>query len=219
MAKIGKEYVRFEQSHMEYEIMYSSDNGLFWTDVGKMPEGMQEYFDSIINSKDIDHKKMEEMGLRKSHMKRTGYRKIIFGSTEKELKDRVYVFHRDFVKLATSESKVILYKFSYCSENNQMKSPMGGFNRQEDQFSLEFSYYIATRKDFGSEKLYRKAGSNYQIGRHDIYSFKEIPWTQELEDFIHSFEKSFDQLVTRMRPFFEDDGKIMELIGKNILTQ
>jgi hypothetical protein len=218
MAKIGKEFVRFEQSNMEYEIMYSSDSGFFWADVSKMPSGMEEYFDSIVNSKEIDHAKRNEMGIREGHLRRTGYKKLIFGGTEAELKERVADFHRKFVKLATSESKVILYQFSYNSENNVMKNWHGGYSRNDDRFSLEFSYYIATRKDFGSDKLYRKCGSNFQISRHDIHSFKEIPWTQELEDFIHSFEKSFDQLVTKMRPFFENDGQIMELIGRNILA-
>lgn len=213
MAKIGKGRFHWEQSYGDYEIMYSAKNKEFYTDVSKLFAGAGEFFDSLFQN----DKKTEGISMEKPSWGRdVGKRKIV-APTEKELVNSVNLFNRLFVETVTSEVKVILYQFTYSTETIRRDGYDNFSHGNSESFGMEFKYHIADKKILGDNKLYTDAKTKNRIDKYDSRNFKEIPWSQELEDFIKSFSKSFDDLVNNMKPFFEVDGKIIELIGKNIL--
>ena len=213
MAKIGIGNFRWEQHYGDYDIMYSSKDQTFYTDASKLFAGAGEFFDSINGSDN----KVEGLNLHKINYGHNAGMKQIYASSQKALENSVNLFNKLFVTTETTEEKVILYTFNYDTETGKND----GYHRynqgSSEIFSMEFRYYIASKKILGENKLYIDISTRSRIDRYDVAKFKEIAWSQELEDFIKSFSKSFDGLVNKMRPFFEEEGKIIELIGKNIL--
>lgn len=215
MAKIGRGRYRWDDHWGDYDIMYSSKEKHFYADAAKLFEGSGEFFDSLY----MNEKKTEGLNMQQATYGRQSTVKQIFAKSEKEVEDAVNLFNKLFVTTETAEEKVILYSFDYETETQRKDRDrfyMGGHDAKK--FSMEFKYHIAKKKILGPNKIYTEFGTSIRIDRYDVHNFKEIPWSQELEDFIKSFSKSFDGLVNRMKPFFEVDGKIIELIGKNILT-
>ena len=221
MAKIGKGSFRWDSHYGDYDIYYSSKSQGFYVDATKLFPGSAEFFDSLVYSEVVseDQKslKMEKV----HHGREIGMRKI-WAKTQKELVDSVNLFNRMFVQAETSEKKVILYRFTYKTEtqsSSDRRGLSGMMNNNTQEFEMGFKYRIAIKKSLGDNSMYRDCKySNIRYSRHDISDMKEIIWTQELEDFIVSFSKSFDGLIDKMKPFFETEGKIMELIGRNILN-
>jgi hypothetical protein len=213
MAKIGIGRFRWNDHWGDYDIMYSSKDKEFYTDAGKLFPGAGEFFDSLLGS----GKPTEGLTLHQYSYGRMSQVKQISALTQTKLEESVNLFNRLFVEVETSEEKVILYVFDYHTETQQANNDR--FNRFENvqKLSMEFKYHIAMKKTLGENKLYTKISTQNRVDRYDVHNYKEIPWSQELEDFIISFSKSFDILVNKMKPFFEIDGKIVELIGKNIL--
>ena len=213
MAKIGKGHFRWEDHWCDYDIMYSSKDKEFYTDASKLFAGAGEFFDSLIES----DTKTEGLQLHKPGYGRHLGSRQIFAHTEKELVDAVSLFNKMFTTTETKEEKVILYAFDYQTETQKKDRDRFSRNDGTQKFSMEFKYHIASKKMLGDNKIYTEINTRNRVDRYDTHNFKEIPWTQELEDFIMSFSKAFDGLVNKMKPFFEVDGKIIELIGKNIL--
>lgn len=212
MAKIGRGSYRYENHWGEYDIMYSSKDSHFFVYVDKLFSGAVEFYDAISDDKTHEIKMVNyTYGRIKGRM--------IFAATEKQLTDSVNTFHRLYVTTSTSEEKVILYYFTYSTETQQKDNTR--FSRYDSykKFGMEFKYYIASKKILGANKLYTDIDTHQNIDRYVTSSYNEIAWSQELEDFIKLFSQSFDALVNRMKPFFEVEGKIIELIGRNILTQ
>ena len=220
MAKIGKAFFRCDQHYGYYDIFYSSKDKEFYVDVTKLFVGADEFFDSIIESEVVSENQKSINMSRYTYGRNSGMRKI-YALTQKDLEDSVNKFNRMFVTTSTSEAKVILYSFDYKTEtqNNDSRGMHQGENHTQ-QFEMGFKYRIAMKKTLGENCLYTDC-SEYRnsLSRYDIKTMKEIAWTQELEDFIKSFSKAFDGLIDKMKPFFETEGRIMELIGRNILAQ
>lgn len=213
MAKIGKGSFRWEQHWGDYDIMYSSKDKQFYIDARKLFSGAGEFFDSLVSN----DKKPEGLNFHQISYGRNIGAKFIFAATEKDLVEAVNLFNRLFVTTETSEEKVILYFFKYETETQQNDEDRHGRYEGTQRFGMEFKYRIASKKILGENKLYTDLNTKNRIDRYEMNVFKEISWSQELEDFIKSFSKSFDVLVDKMKPFFEVEGKIIELIGKNIL--
>ena len=213
MSKIGKGSFRWEQHWGDYDIMYSSKDKVFYTDARKLFSGAGEFFDSLASN----DKKPEGLNFHQISYGHNIGAKHIFASTEKDLVEAINLFNRLFVTTETAEEKVILYFFKYETETQQNDKDRHGRYENAQKFGMEFKYRIASKKILGENKLYTDLDTKNRIDRYEMNVFKEIPWSQELEDFIKSFSVSFDKLVDKMKPFFEVDGKIIELIGKNIL--
>lgn len=215
MAKIGKGHFRFDNHWGDYDIFYSSKDKQFYADANKLFEGSAEFFDSL------QDKKPEGMNMYQIHHGRQNGLKQIWAVTQKDLEDAVSRFNRMFVETTTSEVKVILYSLKYKTEtqNNETRG-MRANELATQEFNMGFKYRIAMKKTLGDNSLYTDAkGYGRRLDRYDVADMKEIAWTQELEDFIVSFSKAFDGLIDKMKPFFETEGRIMELIGRNILPQ
>lgn len=212
MAKIGKGHFRWEDHWGDYDIMYSTKDKGFYIDASKLFAGAGEFFDSLFES----DTKTEGILMNKPSWGRNRGLRQIYAPSEKELVESVNKFNMLFVTTSTSEVKVILYDFEYHTET-QEKNNHRFYEPNRQKFGMEFQYIIANKKILGINNSYTDIVGNNGVNKYEIKKFKEILWSQELEDFIKLFSKSFDELVNKMKPFFEEDGRIIELIGKNIL--
>ena len=221
MAKIGKGHFRFDDHYGYYDIFYSSKDQGFYVDAAKLFEGSAEFFDSMIYSEVVSEEQKSIKMTAIPYGRERGVRKI-WAMTQKELESSVSLYNKLFTQAVTSEKKVILYRFTYKTEtqsSSDRRGLSGMMNNNTQEFEMGFKYRIAIKKSLGDNSMYRDCKySNIRYSRHDISDMKEIIWTQELEDFIVSFSKSFDGLIDKMKPFFETEGRIMELIGRNILN-
>ena len=209
MAKIKDVEYRNEYRRINAVLNYKSDLELFYIrldDIGQ--DGIREFLESQVKTNDdIDHMRLSRIGVV------TG----IFTATQKQAEDAFNLFVRDFFDAKIDVQKAILLQLSYKTEtqNNSDWRYTGVRKEEKNPGKLELSvlFEIVEKKTFGEKFTYYKDGHRVQN-----YKYSEVPWTQELEDFLKRFSKSFDGLVDLFRLHLTTPEDIKKLAGKNILS-
>ena len=214
MPKIGKGNFENIHKYITYDIFYTTQSGLFYVKVDGLFNDAADFFTVMQNAKES---KLE--GLSDSWLPRLRNTKLITGNSEVEVKERAKAFYQKYTELNEKENKVILYDYNYQTETQSSPNYRGFSTPEEGALEMKFKYRILTKKIFGEDFVYLDKNGR-RLSRFDLNKeTNEIPWTQEMEDFMKNFSKSFDNLVNKMKPYFTEKDKILELAGRNILTQ
>lgn len=132
----------------------------------------------------------------------------------------------DYKEANCVETKVIKYSLkttAYIFKDFTSNFGEGGgciLHTNEISFTdgacMEFSYYIAIKKQYPHNTTYKYIDGNTGHGEGDSCD-KEMEWTPEREKFFRETEKSFNKLIVKAYEFFNQDEKdLLENINKGI---
>lgn len=214
MPKVGKAWVGRNNTSKEYEIYYSSKHEIFYVKIGSLGEDAQIIFNAIMSKKSSER---ELKGLASIRL-RGDIDSLITADTEADVKERTQEFWNSLVTQTVKDEKVVLYKFEY-STGKQSTDRFHHHDIETGKLNLEFRYIVAIKRSFSNNVVYLKENNlNSQLHNSDYFQRLEIPWSEELQIFLDDFSGSFDRLVDHMKLYFSEEGKILELMGKNILS-
>ena len=217
MPKIAKSWMGRNDISIEYDIYYSAKLEMFYVKIEPLGESALGFFKSIYEDKEYQ-KEQELEGLHQQYM-RGPMVQLIIARSQEEIKEFAEQFWRIFTKQAVKDEKVILYNFEYTTVEQSTNQFHHRGSNDGETLKMTFKYIVAIKRSFGSKPIYLNAeNENWALHYSDYRDRMEIPWSEEMQAFLDEFAKSFDQLVNHMKEYFTVEGKIFELMGKNILS-
>ena len=188
-----------------FDLNYSTSAGTFYTRHDKIDGVNQTDFSIYCNVlfDDKEEQRVDTVQIRPGYMSREI---CIVGSNEKELEENVKEVLTQFLKTKTTERKVIYYEMDYDTPFTKRKSGFRGsyFNGMY----MKVDWKIGFVKNYGGEDVYFDSQGR-KMQRRELN--KMIDWTEEAEKVFKDFEISFDKLIKKIAPFFEEEGKILEI--------
>lgn len=208
MPKIKTVTSHVDAYNFQASLNYSTKVGLFYVIVEKITGNFSTHIDheallAVFDSLNEDYLKK---------IRTSAYNACVIGLTEEECERDLKKFMRTFFTSKSKVEKMIVYTLTYQTPHGNNER----FNRNVDKRYLEYSWRILEKETYTGDPIYYEPGRGTG-SRRRIHGYmgetQEIPWTQEVEDFLTGFDKSFHDLIERMLPFFKEEGKMVELLN------